>query len=354
MSLNSSTFLTLADWAARRDPNGGIADTVNLLSQTNEILDDLIWKEGNLPTGNKTTVRTGLPDATWRMLNYGVPRGKSTTAQVTDTCGMLETYSTIDKDLANLEGNVAAFRLSEDLAFLEGMNQKMARTLFYGNEQKDVAAFTGLSPRFNTLDTSKAPSAANVMDAGGRGSTNTSIWLCCWGPTSGFGIFPKGSVAGLQQKDVTTDAPILDENGNPYQAYQMHYKWDCGLTIRDWRYFVRIGNIDVSKLTGPDPANLIALMAAACFKPPTMPSSASNVQAATRATGGSPLSFGRPAFYVNRTIASALSIQAMNKTNVLLTQDQFDGKPVLRFRGIPIRVVDAIMNTEDTITGAAS
>lgn len=349
MSLNSSTFLTLADWAARRDPNGGVADTVNLLSQTNEILDDLIWKEGNLPTGNKTTVRTGLPAATWRMLNYGVPRGKSTTAQVTDTCGMLETYSTIDRDLAKLEGDVAAFRLSEDLAFLEGMNQQMARTLFYGNEQKDVAAFTGLSPRFNTLDISKAPSAANVMDAGGRGSTNTSIWLCCWGPTAGFGIFPKGSVAGLQQKDVTTDAPILDENGNPYQAYQMHYKWDCGLTIRDWRYFVRIGNIDVPKLTGPDAANLIALMAAACFKPPTMPSSASNVQSATRATGGTPLSFGRPVFYVNRTIASALSIQAMNKTNVLLTQDQFDGKPVLRFRGIPIRVVDAIMNTEDTI-----
>ncbi|MUG90138.1 major capsid protein [Bombella sp. ESL0385] len=349
MSLNSSTFLTLADWAARRDPNGGIADTINLLSQTNEILDDMIWKEGNLPTGNKTTVRTGLPAATWRMLNYGVPRGKSTTAQITDSCGMLETYSLIDKDLANLEGDVAAFRLSEDLAFLEGMNQQMARTLFYGNEQQDVAAFTGLAPRYNTLNTENAASAANVMDAGGRGSTNTSIWLCCWGPTAGFGIFPKGSTAGLQQKDVTTDAPVHDENGNPYQAYQMHYKWDCGLTIRDWRYFVRIANIDVNALTGSNAANLIALMAAACFKPPTMPSSASNVQSATRATGGAPLSFGRPVFYVNRTIASALSIQAMNKTNVLLTQDEFDGKPVLRFRGIPIRVVDALMNTEDAV-----
>lgn len=349
MALNNSTFLTLADWATRRDPNGGIADTVNLLSQTNEILDDLIFKEGNLPTGNKTTVRTGLPAATWRLLNYGVPRGKSTTAQVTDTCGMLETYSLVDKDLANLEGDVGAFRLSEDMAFLEGMNQQMARTLIYGNEQSDVGAFTGLSPRYNTLDTKKAASAANILDGKGRGSTNTSIWLCCWGPTAGFGIFPKGSVAGLQQKDVTTDAPVMDDQGNPFQAYQMHYKWDCGLTIRDWRYFVRIANIDVNALTGESAANLIALMAAACFKPPTMPSTASNVQSGTRATGGMPLSFGRPVFYVNRTIASALSIQAMNKTNVLLTQDEFDGKPVLRFRGIPIRVVDAIMNTEDTV-----
>nr|WP_207204403.1 hypothetical protein [Gluconobacter cerinus] len=338
--------MTLADWAARRDPSGGVADTVNLLSQTNEILDDMIWKEGNIATGNKTTVRTGLPSATWRMLNYGVPRGKSTTAQVTDTCGMLETYSLVDKDLANLEGDVSAFRLSEDMAFLEGMNLQMAKTLFYGNEQADLGAFTGLAPRYNTVDTSVAASAANVMDAGGTGSTNTSIWLACWGPTSGFGIFPKGSVAGLQQKDVTTDAPVLDDNGNPFQAYQMHYKWDCGVTVRDWRYFVRIANVDVSALTTDSAANLLALMSAACFKPPTMPRTAANVQSATAANGGIPLSFGRPAFYVNRTIAAALSVQAMNKTNVLLTQDQFDGKPVTMFRGIPIRVVDALMNTE--------
>ncbi|MBM3099137.1 hypothetical protein JRX38_14190 [Gluconobacter cerinus] len=346
MAINNSTFLTLADWAARRDPSGGVADTVNLLSQTNEILDDMIWKEGNIATGNKTTVRTGLPSATWRMLNYGVPRGKSTTAQVTDTCGMLETYSLVDKDLANLEGDVSAFRLSEDMAFLEGMNLQMAKTLFYGNEQADLGAFTGLAPRYNTVDTSVAASAANVMDAGGTGSTNTSIWLACWGPTSGFGIFPKGSVAGLQQKDVTTDAPVLDDNGNPFQAYQMHYKWDCGVTVRDWRYFVRIANVDVSALTTDSAANLLALMSAACFKPPTMPRTAANVQSATAANGGIPLSFGRPAFYVNRTIAAALSVQAMNKTNVLLTQDQFDGKPVTMFRGIPIRVVDALMNTE--------
>ncbi|MGA2735133.1 MAG: major capsid protein [Syntrophobacteraceae bacterium] len=127
--------LTLADWAKRIDDDGKIAEIINLLSQTNEILDDMLWVEGNLPTGHKTTIRTGLPAAYWRLLNMGVPRGKSTTAQITESCGMLETYSDIDVDLVALSGNDRAFRLSEELAFLEGMNQQMAGRVYYAAER---------------------------------------------------------------------------------------------------------------------------------------------------------------------------------------------------------------------------
>ena len=48
---------------------------------------DMDWQEGNLPTGHRTTIRTGLPESAWRLLNYGVQPSKSVTAQVTDTCG---------------------------------------------------------------------------------------------------------------------------------------------------------------------------------------------------------------------------------------------------------------------------
>lgn len=346
-----STCLTLADHAARHE-SGNVADIVELLSQNNEILDDMLWREGNQPTGHKTTVRTGLPAATWRRYNMGVPRGKSTTAQITDTCGMLETYSQIDRDLANLDGNSAAFRLSEDAAFLEGMSQQMATTLFYGSEQANDAAFTGIMPRFNTLDPRVAASAVNVIDGGGRGSENTSIILACWGPTNGFGIFPKGSTAGLRSEDVTTNAPVYDDEGRPFQAYQTHYKWDCGLVIRDWRYFARIANVDVSSLNGANAANLINLMTVATKKPPTIPRSAGPVQVNSNG-GNSPinsrLSFGRPAFYLNRTAYTALELQAQNKSNVLLTLNEFDGMTVMKFKGIPIRTCDAIIDTEAAI-----
>ena len=126
---------TLADVIKRTEPgvNGGpgkIATIVEMLTETNEILQDMTYVEGNLPTGHKTTIRTGLPSAAWRMLNYGVQPSKSDTAQITDACGMLEAYAEVDKALVELNGNAAAFRLSEDRAFLEAMNQEMASTLF--------------------------------------------------------------------------------------------------------------------------------------------------------------------------------------------------------------------------------
>ena len=143
MATIGSQALTYADWARRMDDGYKVARIIELLSQTNEILEDMMVVEGNLPTGHKTTVRTGLPQATWRLLNQGVPNAKSTTAQIQDTCGNLETYSVIDKDIADLNGNTQEFRLSEVRAFLEGMSQQVASTLIYGNQFINPERFTG-------------------------------------------------------------------------------------------------------------------------------------------------------------------------------------------------------------------
>src|SRR6478735_10284949 len=180
MATVGSLALTYADWAKRMDDGYRVATIIELLSQTNEILDDMILMEGNLPTGHKTTVRTGLPQATWRLLNAGVPNGKSTTAQIVDTCGNLETYAVIDKDIADLNGNTVQFRLSEVRAFLEGMSQQVASTMIYGNQHINPERFTGLAPRYSTLTTANSQTANNVLDGGGTASTNTSIWITTW------------------------------------------------------------------------------------------------------------------------------------------------------------------------------
>ena len=125
---------TLADVAKATDPDGKIATIVEILNETNEILDDMVWVEGNLPTGHRTTIRAGLPAPTWRKLYGGVQPNKATNVQVTDTTGMLEAYAEIDKALADLNGNSAAFRMTEDRAHIEGMSQEFSATLFYGNE----------------------------------------------------------------------------------------------------------------------------------------------------------------------------------------------------------------------------
>lgn len=317
---------TLLDVAKRLDPDGKIAAIVEILNATNPVLDDLTFVEGNLPTGHRTTIRTGLPTPTWRKLYGGVQPTKSTTVQVTDSCGMLEAYAEVDKALADLNGNTAAFRLSEDAAHIEAMGQEMASTLFYGNEGSEPEAFTGLAPRYNSKS---AQNADNIIDAGGTGSDNTSIWLCVWGPQTGFGIYPKGSVAGLQMTDkgqVTVEN--VDGNGGRMEAYRTHYRWDAGLTIRDWRYFVRIANIDVSDLdTVANTKKIIEWM----------------IQASERIPE---LGKGRAAFYMNRRLREKLRLGILEKISNNLTWETVSGERVMTFDDIPVRRCDALVNTE--------
>src|SRR3974390_2383640 len=212
MAVLGTTALTYADWAKRLEDDYKIATIIELLSQTNEIMDDMLLVEGNLPTGHKTTVRTGLPTATWRLLNYGVPNAKSTTAQIIDTTGNLETYAVIDKDIADLNGNTAEFRLSEVEAFLEGMSQQVAATLIYGNQFTNPERFTGLAPRYSTKTTAASQTANNVLDGSGTLSTNTSIWIVCWGSDTLHATFPKGKITGLQHRDMG-EWPVADTAG---------------------------------------------------------------------------------------------------------------------------------------------
>ena len=336
MSTLSTSNLTLADWAKRVDPEGRVPVVAELLSQSNEILEDCVFKEGNLPTGERVVIRTGLPTVYWRALNQGIPSSKSTTAQVDEACGILEARSEVDKDLAMLNGNTAQFRLSEDQAFLEAMNQTQATTLFYGNPGTDPKQFLGLASRYSAI--SGADNAQNVIDAGGTSTDNTSIYLVVWGDNTVYCPFPTGSKAGLVHEDLG-EQTVYNSDGTRLQALATRYQWKNGLVVKDWRYVVRICNIDVSDLvgqTGTQAASaataIIKLMARALYRIPNM-------------------AMGRACFYMNRTVHSGLSIAALDKSQYVLKINeglsQF-GTPYswLSFLGVPLRRVDAIINSE--------
>lgn len=327
MATLASNVLTLHDWAKRLDPDGGTADIVEMLEQTNEILKDMLWVEGNLPTGTRTTVRTSLPTPTWRRLNEGVTPSKSGSAQVDEQSGMLEAYSEIDKDLCELNGNSAAFRLSEADAFLEAMNQEMAGTVFYGNSGLAVEEFNGLAPRYAS---STGVTGQNVIKAGGAGADNTSIWLIVYGGRTVHGVFPKGSKAGIMHEDLglVTVETANGIGGGRMRAYRDHWQWKAGLVVRDWRYAVRICNIDVSNLTTESSAaDLIKVMIRAIHRIPH-------------------IGKGTPVFYANRTVLQMLDIQAQQKSNLYLTVGNEEGNRKVSLRGIPIRLCDQILETE--------
>ena len=328
----STKFLTLADWAKRVDPDGRIAPVVEMLAETNPLLMDAHMMEGNLPTGHRSTQRTPQPSGTWRMYNQGVAETKSTTRQVDDSAGMLEAYSAVDVALANLGGNAQAFRFSEDAAFIQGLGEDATDAIIYGNSGVNPEQPHGLAPRYNSLTTG---TSSYVINGGGSGNDNTSIWLVTWGPMTCTLIHPKGTAVGLQVQDLG-ERPWDDGGNNPYQAFVTHYVWNIGLAIPDYRYVVRICNIDISDLT-PDAASgadLMFNMVKAYYKRPT-----ANIGNMTKVV-----------WYCNKTIAEFLHHQASNKSNVNLTLDNAGGQPIVSFLGAPIHVADAITSGESQIT----
>nr|WP_321500196.1 hypothetical protein [uncultured Dethiosulfovibrio sp.] len=331
MAVKGTDFLTLADLQKRLDPSNKIANVIEMLNDTNEILADVPWVECNDGTGHITTIRVGLPEPTWRRLNSGVSPQKSETMQVRDTTGMLEAYGECDAKLSKLAGDEKAFRLSEDVAQVEGMNQEFVRTLIYGDTRTTPEKFFGLAPRFNTPTSNDTKSGYNILNAGGTGDDNTSIWVVGWGPRSIHGIFPKGTNAGLKMQNLGEQTKTLAD-GSMLQVLRSHYEWDCGLSVRDWRYIVRIANVDVSDLGSASAANLVNLL----------------IEASERIPDGQ--SGVRPVIYCNKTVRTALRLQILAKNNVNLTWDTVAGKKVLAFDGMPVKRCDALLNTESAVS----
>lgn len=336
--------LTLLDWAKRVDPDGNIATVANLLSQTNEILTDCVMVQGNLPTGHRVTIQTGLPTIYYRALNQGIAPSKGTTVQVDENLAIAEARSEVDIDLAMLNGNTAEFRLSEARMFLEAMNQTIATGLFYGDPATDPKQFLGLSQRFSST---AAGNGQNVLLAGGADvNAQTSVWLVCWGDNTTFCIFPKGSKAGLLQEDLGRQTSYnTGVSGDRMEVYAERWQWKIGLVVKDWRSVVHIANLETadfaalaSELAPSAVTNILHLMARALSKVPK------GIQA-----------MSRPAFYMNASVFAVLMRTALEKSasalSVQSALDQFGTpKQMLSFLGVPIRQCDAILNTEAVIS----
>lgn len=348
MPLVSSGRNTLIDIAKSYGPDGKVATVAELLNQSNELIQYMNFVEGNLPTGHKGVVRTGLPTVQLRSFYRGVKVSKSGRATIEDVCAMAEGRNEIDKDLADLNGNTAAYRLSEGLAFIEAMNQTFAQQLVYGDTSINPDGVLGLAPRYNSLS---ATNAQNIIDAGGTGSDNTSVWLIVWGENTVTGIYPKGSQAGLQQQDLG-EIDAFDENNDRFRAYAELWKWKFGLHVKDWRYAVRIANIDVSDLTGQTGTQAITaatwlnkLMIKALARIPSM-------------------GMGTATFMASRTVKEMLSVAALDKSQNALSFTQGvnqygtvapgsvagQGTGIqggqLQFMGVPVLTVDQILATE--------
>ena len=323
--------VTLHDWAARFGAKGELVNekVIELQTQTNKILDVLPFKQCNNGTEEIALMRAALPDVAWRLINRGVKPSKSKSKQVSFTCGGMEHLAKVDEKLLQINGNDNNWRLSENVAAQEAMNQEMATTFFYGDEKQTPAKYTGLSAYYYSKANQDSIWADQIIDAGGTGNALTSLWLVGMGADTVYGIFPKGTSAGFKYRD-NGRVKMYDSDGGEFYGYESQYNWDMGLAVRDPRYVVRVANIDTSKLTTNDADAFIDNLIRA-YNQIDNPDKC------------------KLAIFANRSVQTYLDIIASKKSNVRLTIDEFGGKKITHFWGVPVLRCDALLNTESQL-----
>lgn len=166
----------------------------------------------------------------------------------------------------------------------------LIRQIFHGDTWKNPLHATGLSTFYSTIDREKAQNSVNVVDA--EGSENlSSIYLVVWSERT---VYLAYSVV---------DGDLL-----------------VGLIPEDWRYVVRIANIDTK---AEYPIDLAATISQGLYRLPIVGSPA-------RPEGSA---FGT--IYAGATVQRMIGAQGMTDKG---------------FRTVPIRIVDALSAEEPRVT----
>lgn len=341
MATLTQSFLTLADVYKRSNPDGSAADIMEILNDTSQdILTDFMYRECNSGTSHLHTVRAGLmPIDSWGALYEGIPQVKSGTQQVTDTTGFVQRLCSVDTRVLELAKNEAAVRASESRAVLESMAQELVTALFYHDPAADVRKPKGLGPRYGALATSGYGN--QIVDAGGTGSDNTSIWFVTWGDDAVQALYPEGTQGGIKQQD-KGEQPAYDDNGLKYFVKEELVTSHLGFSVRDYRRVSRVANVDVSALAAGS-VDIYDYMRKAYYKLHGRRASKVRDQDAN----------GHTVIYCNTDVLEALDALGTNGGSsdnfIRLHPMEIAGKEVLSYRGMPIRETDALLNTETRI-----
>ena len=215
MTISSETHPTLVDIAKREDgknPDGPYAAPLaELLSKRIKILKDAVLVE----------------------------------SETCPTMGNYDLYATVDANCGDPNARAAGSRFRIDRSDVKRISKAVQAQLIRGKKDGELDGFAGFYKHYSTLN------ADNVIDGGGAGPDNASVLLVCWNVTKIFGIYPKGTKAGMRITDKGKDTfPAHD--GGQMEAYRSHCKWRFGLVIQDRRYAVRIANIDKAALDTDD------------------------------------------------------------------------------------------------------
>lgn len=326
--LSSTDRLTAAE-IAKRSANNISQDErriLELMNETNEWLNDAPYDEANDGTANTTVVRTSLPKGSHRYYNQGVKTEASQTDTIHDITETIESYSVVDKMLVDDSPNPSETRMSEEIAFIEGLAQTMSDDFIYGNNATNKAQINGLATRRNKVDGKQC-----ISFNGSNANKQTSVYLVMWGKDKVKLIYPRGA-KGLGTK--VEDKGAITEtfnDGTKMEAYQTHYINRFGVAVRNPKALIRICNIDMNSEMSADTKMALVkkIIAAKAYLP----------------SGNGTISI-----LCNQEIKSILDEATMDKSNVIYPMTDPWGKEVEIIRQMRIRRCDAILNTEAVVS----
>lgn len=314
----ADSVVTFDEWVKRMDKSN-VKTIIEVAADSNTMLKTAMVGPGNEAEGNTTTVRTSYPSGTWTSAYEGVDSEASHTKEVWDAAGYLEGYSVISKRYVHRSPDRRAARMQEEKAFIIGHSQTIEDTFFHGDRNLNPKQFLGLDQRYALKS---AETGGQIIDAAGTGSINTDIWFVNWGDTGASLFFGKNNVGGLDIDDKGIQSWDLNGDGKHQECYVSHYEWNVGLMIKDYRAIARVANIDSATL----PSNLVDHMIDAMFAIPDQ------------------MDGLRKAIYCNTTVLAALTKEARNFAQTNLTMDDWEGRKITHFMGIPIFRSDKITN----------
>ncbi len=323
----STTHPTIADVVKRQDPNAAIAKIVELQNQKNELYARMPAMESNQGFSNLTTLRTSLSTPGWRKINQNRQPSKTTSAQVTDSVGILEDWNEIDQIAADMNGNSRDWMASEQSSTIEAMVQTISATTFNGNEGLVPESFTGFRERYNNTNAVFGSSENIIVGSGTSSDLCYSIYLIGMGPDAAHFLYPKGMVGGLQ---VMPEGLVTKESSDGMRkVYRTHYRQCIGLGLRNWQKCGRIANIKVSTLiaSGATGDNLVDLM----------------IRLDERVKKESDTTY---VWVMNRDCRLWLRLHSLAKASGMVSFDNVAGKRVMHFGDHEILQQDALAATE--------
>jgi hypothetical protein len=271
-------------------------------------------------TSYKTMIRTALPTTGFRDANEGVAAVKSTYKNKLVETFIVNARIETDRAVADAyEDGPEAVMAIEASGVMESVMRSLASQFYYGTAStvgSSAAAsaskgFPGLIETYNT---------SIEVDMAGAGSAASSVWAVKWGAGDVQWVY--GNNGSMTLTDTTLER-VLDGSTNPYTAYVRELLAYVGLQQVNVNSVGRIRDITTATgLSDNDIANLLSAFP----------------------TGVKP-----DVLYMSRR---SLRLLRASRTATLSNggTDRLTGLPFPdESLGIPIRVTDAIRDTEVTV-----